>query len=201
MTRRCGRVLGLLALAVAAGGFAFAATEPAHEGGGDVSLFAGDVGNAVWTLVIFLLVVFVLGRYAWGPLLAALQRREQFIRDALQKAKQDREAAEARLAEYEERLTHARREASAIVEEGRRDAEVLRAKLESDARAEADRLIERAKHEIELARTSAVRDLYQRGAELATDLAGRILRREVTPADHERLIAETIDELEGREIQ
>ncbi len=178
-----------------------ATTEPAHPGGGEVSLFAGDLGNAVWTLVIFLLVVFVLGRYAWGPLLAALQQRERFIRDSLLKAQQDREAAEARLAEYEERLTHARREASAIVEEGRRDAEVLRAKLEGDARAEADRLIERAKHEIELARMSAVRDLYQRGAELATDLAGRILRREVTPADHERLIAETIAELEGREIQ
>jgi F-type H+-transporting ATPase subunit b len=177
------------------------ATEPAHEGGGDVSLFAGDLGNAVWTVVIFLLVVFVLGRYAWGPLLSALQRREEFIRDSLQRAKSDREAAEARLAEYEARLVGARQEASAIVEEGRRDGEVVKARLEGEARAEADRLIERAKREIDLARASAVRDLYERSASMATAIAERILRREVRPADHERLIAETIDELGGREIQ
>jgi len=177
------------------------AIEPAHEAGDKVSVFAGDLGNAVWTLAIFLLVVFVLGRYAWGPLLAALQRREQFIRDSLNEAKRDREAAEARLAEYEARLVGARQEASAIVEEGRRDGEVVKARLEGEARAEADRLIERAKREIELARASAVRDLYERSASMATAIAERILRREVRPADHERLIAETIDELGGREIQ
>jgi F-type H+-transporting ATPase subunit b len=189
-------VLGQLALAAAAW-----AVDPGHAEGGEVSLFAGDVGNAVWTLAVFLLVVFVLGRYAWGPLLSALQRREQFIRDSLQRAKSDREAAEARLAEYEARLVGARQEASAIVEEGRRDGEVVKARLEGEARAEGDRLIERAKREIELARASAVRDLYERSASMATEIAKRILRREVRPADHERLIAETIDELGGREIQ
>jgi F-type H+-transporting ATPase subunit b len=180
---------------------AAAATEPAHGGGGEVSLFAGDVGNAVWTLVTFLLVVFVLGRYAWRPLLAALQQREQFIRDSLAQAQHDREAAQSHLAQVEERLARAREEASAIVEEGRRDAEVLKTRLESEARAEGDRLIARARREIELARSEAVRDLYERSAGLATEIAGRILRREVSAADHERLIAEAIEELEGRGLQ
>lgn len=201
MTRRRGRVLRLAGVQAFTAALAAAATEPAHGGGGEVSLFAGDVGNAVWTLVTFLLVVFVLGRYAWRPLLAALQQREQFIRDSLAQAQHDREAAQSHLAQVEERLARAREEASAIVEEGRRDAEVLKTRLESEARAEGDRLIARARREIELARSEAVRDLYERSAGLATEIAGRILRREVSAADHERLIAEAIEELEGRGLQ
>ncbi|MGH9465246.1 MAG: hypothetical protein ACRD0X_06330, partial [Thermoanaerobaculia bacterium] len=73
MTRLQPKPLWALALPLFLGAAA-RATEPVHEGGGDVNLFAGDVGNAVWTVTIFLLVVFVLGKYAWGPLLAALQR-------------------------------------------------------------------------------------------------------------------------------
>src|SRR5215213_1566620 len=87
--------------------------------------FAGDIGNALWTLVIFGLVVVVLGKFAWGPLLRGLQAREEFIRESLEKARIERETAEIRLREYEERLATARAEATAIVEEGRRDADAV----------------------------------------------------------------------------
>src|SRR5205814_7938398 len=83
---------------------AFAAEAAEAEPG----VFAGDIGNALWTLVIFGLVVFVLGKFAWGPILKGLQSREDFIHKSLADAKADREAAEARLREYTEKLTTAR---------------------------------------------------------------------------------------------
>jgi F-type H+-transporting ATPase subunit b len=168
-----------------------------EHGGGENNLFAGDVGNAIWTLVIFLLVVFVLGKFAWGPILNTLQTRENFIHEALAKAKRDRDEAEGRLREYEARLAAARGEATAIVDEGRRDAEVVKRRIEADAKAEGDKMIERAKREIQIATDTATQDLYRLSARLATDLAARVLSRELTPQDHERLIAEAIDGLDG----
>lgn len=182
----------LLTLALAAPAFA-----QEHGGGGENNLFAGDVGNAIWTLVIFLLVVFVLGKFAWGPILNTLQTRESFIHDALAKAKRDRDEAEARLREYEARLASARTEATAIVDEGRRDAEAVKRRIEADAKAEGDKMIERAKREIQIATDTATQDLYRLSARLATDLAARVIGRELTPQDHERLIAEAIDGLNG----
>jgi F-type H+-transporting ATPase subunit b len=156
------------------------------------SLFAGDLGNSIWTLLIFVFVLIILGKFAWGPILKTLQSREAFIHDALAKAKNDRDAAEARLKEYEERLATARAEATAIVDEGRRDAEVVKRKIEADAKHEGDKMIERAKREIHLATVSATSELYQLTAKLATDLAARVIGRELTAQDHERLISEAI---------
>ncbi|RME37603.1 MAG: ATP synthase F0 subunit B [Planctomycetota bacterium] len=168
-----------------------------HGGGGGPSPFAGDFGNALWTIVVFLVVLVVLGKFAWGPILGALQQREAFIRESLEEAQKQREEAEARLREYTAKIEAARAEASAIVEEGRRDAEALRAKIQADAKAEADAMLQRAKREIALATDSAVHELYALGAKLATGVASRIIRKELDPADHERLIAESIEELRG----
>lgn len=170
-----------------------------HGASPAASPFAGNVGNALWTVVIFLLVVFVLGKFAWGPVLRALQQREEFIRQSLEQAKRDREEAEARLREYGERLAAARAEATAIVEEGRRDAEAVRRRVEEETREESNRMIERAKREIGIAKETAIKDLYTLGARLATDAASRILRRELKPQDHERLVAESIEALERAE--
>lgn len=157
--------------------------------------FSGDIGNALWTVLTFVLVLVVLGRFAWGPLLKSLQARENFIREALDKADQDRREAEARLKEYHDKLAAARAEASAIVDEGRRDADVLKHKIEEDAKREADQLIERAKREIGIAQETATKELYTLSAKLATGIAAKILEREIGPQDHERLIAESIANL------
>ncbi len=172
------------------------ATPAFAAGGGENNIFAGDLGNVFWTLVIFFLVLFVLGKYAWGPLLDSLKAREDFIRESLETAKQDRDRAEARLKEYDDKITEARAEATAIVEEGRRDAEVARQRIEEEARAEAEKMIERAKREIGIAKETAVKDLYTLSGKLATDIAIRIVGREITPEDHERLIEMSISELE-----
>jgi len=186
MIKRAFFALTLLAAAVPA------MAQEAHEGVSP-NLFAGDLGNVFWTVLIFALVLAVLGKFAWGPILSTLQSRESFIHEALAKAKHDRDAAEARLREYEERLATARAEATAIVEEGRRDAEAVKHKVEAAAKGEADKMIERARHEIQLATETATRELYQLSAKLATDMASRVIGRELSAQDHERLIAEAID--------
>lgn len=160
------------------------------------SPFAGDFGTALWTLVIFGAVLWVLSKYAWGPILDALQGREQFIRDSLEQAKRQRDEAEQRLKEYEEKLAAARTETAAILDEARRDAEALKVREGDRTKAEADKLLDRAKREIEIAKDTAIKDLYSRAAVLATSAAARILEREISPSDHERLIADSIAAIE-----
>ena len=166
---------------------------------GQSNLFAGDIGNAVWTLVIFLLVVFILGKFAWGPLLSSLQQREEFIRRSLQEARDDRESAETRLQEYEAKLAEAGSQAQEIVDQGKRDADKARASIEEKARDEADKMVERARREIEQAKQSAIKDLYASSSDMATEIASRILQRELNPQDHEKLIADSIQELSDLE--
>ncbi|MEO8276119.1 MAG: F0F1 ATP synthase subunit B [Thermoanaerobaculia bacterium] len=167
----------------------------ASEEGGQGGPFEGNIGNALWTLVIFFLVIVVLGKFAWKPILGGLQQREEFIRSSLNQAKLDREAAEARLKEYTDKLVSARSEATAIVDEARRDAEAVKRRFQEETQAEANRTIERAKREIGLAKETAVKELYTLTAQLTTQVAGKILEREIKPADHERLIRDSIREL------
>lgn len=154
--------------------------------------FAGDFGNALWTVVIFLLLLWVLGKYAWGPVLEGLQSREQFIRESLEEAKENRDAAEARLKEYEQQLAGARDDVEEILAEARRDAAALREREESRAKEEAEKMLERARREIRIATETAVQDLYARATELTVAAASRILEREISPQDHERLISDAI---------
>jgi F-type H+-transporting ATPase subunit b len=174
-------------------------TAVAAEEASSPGLFTGDVGNIIWTLLTFLAVVFVLGKFAWRPILRGLQSREEFIRRSLEDADQANRQARTLLSEYEQKLQEARREASGIIEEGRRDAEIVRKNIHEETRKEADAMIARAKREIGLARDAALRDLYTRSADLATDLAGQILGREVKPADHLRLIEDSIAALTVRD--
>jgi F-type H+-transporting ATPase subunit b len=181
--------LAVAALA-AAGTPAFAA----EAGGGP---FAGNVGNALWTLVVFGLVVFVLGKFAWGPILSGLQEREKFIRESLEAARRERQEAEGRLKAYTDQMNAARSEATAIVEEARRDADTVKRRIEEEAGAEARQIVERSRREIEIAKETALKELYTTSAKLTTELAGRILEREISPADHDRLIRESIARLSG----
>ena len=186
----------LAALAMAMPAIPALAAEAEH-GGEAPSLFAGDLGNSFWTLLIFVVVLVVLGKFAWGPILNTLQARESFIHEALATAKRDRDEAEARLREYEARLAQARTEASAIVDEGRRDAIVVKQRIEEDAQREADKRLERAKREIQIATETATKELYQLSARLATEMAGKVIGRELTPQDHERLITESLDSFQA----
>jgi F-type H+-transporting ATPase subunit b len=199
VSRRATLTIAAAALSAAALSTALLAAPAAAENPEAANnVFAGDIGNALWTVVIFVLVLVVLGKFAWGPLLAGLQAREAYIRESLQTARRDREEAEARLNEYQEKLAAARGEATAIIDEGRRDAEAVKRKIEEQAKQESDKMIERAQHEIDAAVAEATRQLYSLSAHLATELAARIIGRELDPKDHERLIAESIAEISAR---
>ncbi|MCG3137147.1 MAG: ATP synthase subunit b [Phycisphaerae bacterium] len=165
------------------------------HGAEKINPFEGTVANAVVTLITFGIVLFVLGKFVWPAVLTGLQRREEFIRNSLQTAKQEREEAEKLLKQYQEQIAGARQQATAIVDEGRRDAEVLRHKIQAEAKTDADAMLERARREIGIARDTAVKDLYTLSGKLATDLAGRIIQKEIDPATHERLIRDSINDL------
>jgi F-type H+-transporting ATPase subunit b len=191
MSEKMMRALTVLITALA---LAAPAVAQEHEAAAN-NPFAGDFGNALWTVVIFVLVLVVLGKFAWGPILKGLQARESYILESLEKAKKERDEADARMKLYEDKLAQARTEVTAMVEEGRRDAEVVKRKILDEARQEAEKERERTKREIQLATDTATKQLYALSAKMATDLAGIIIRKELTPQDHERLIAESIQEL------
>ncbi len=168
-----------------------------HDHGPKYELLTIDGLTALWTIVVFVVLLVVVRAAAWNPIQKVLTEREKFITDSLQQAKKDREEAEARLKEYGEKLEAARAEASAIVAEARRDAEVVKHKIEDDGKEEAAATLQRAKREIAVATDTAVKQLYTLSADLATNVASRIIRKELDPKEHERLIAESIAELEA----
>jgi F-type H+-transporting ATPase subunit b len=163
--------------------------------GGEANIFAGDLGNMIWTVVIFVLLLVVLKKAAWGPILERLQARENFIRESLEEAKADREAAEETLKSYEAKLAEARGEATAIVDEGRRDAEVVRQSIEDKAKDEAANIVARARREIDLAKEAAVEEIFGLASRLSTEVASKVIRKELNADDHERLIQEAAEKI------
>jgi|GEM_PF-169599 len=170
-----------------------------EHGEGQGSLFSGNFGNAIWTVVIFLALLWFLSKFAWGPILDGLQSREQFIRESLEQAKQHRDEAEARHREYEAKLAEARGEVEEILDEARRDAGVLRQREEDRAKEEAEQIIARARREIGIATETAVKDLYARASRLSVEVAQKILQRELKPEDHARLIDDAVRSFETRQ--
>ncbi len=162
-----------------------------------LSPFAGNLGNALWTVVIFVLVVVVLGKFAWGPVLGLLRQREEFIHQSLSDAKRDRDEAEARLREYAARLQAAQVEAVAIIDQARRDAERLREDLRQRAKTEADTMIKNAERQIELQTTKAVQQIRKETVDLSIAIASKLLQRNITKEDNEKLIADALKQMES----
>jgi F-type H+-transporting ATPase subunit b len=186
-----------LGLALAAGP-ALAAGGGHAEAGAKKTVFEGGIGNSLVTLLILGFVVWILGKYAWPPLMAALDEREKSIRDSLEKARQEREASERLLHEYEAKLNQARNEATALVEEGRRDGEEVRRRIQEEARVESAAMVERARREIQLATDAAVHELYSRFSEMAIDVARSVVRKELKASDHEALIKDSLARIQGQ---
>ncbi len=172
--------------------------QEAHEAAEALSPFAGNLGNAIWTLGIFLLVVIVLGKFAWGPILALLQQREQFIHKSLADAKHDRDEAEARLKEYTAKIQASRNEAAEIVEEARRDGERLREDLRTKARSEAERMIQSAERQIQVETGRALEQIRREAVDLSVLIASKIIQKNLTKDDNERLIDEALKQVEHR---
>jgi F-type H+-transporting ATPase subunit b len=162
-----------------------------------LSPFAGDLGNAIWTLVIFLVVVLLLGKFAWGPVLGLLRQREEFIHKSLSDAKRDRDEAEARLKDYAAKLQSAQAEALTIVEGARRDGERLREELRQRAKTEADTQIANAQRQIQLETTRALQQIRHEAVDLSVAIASKLLQRNITKEDNEKLIDEALRQIDG----
>jgi F-type H+-transporting ATPase subunit b len=155
-------------------------------------------GTLIAQLVIFLLVLGVLYRLAWGPLLRILNERRARIAqgvEATQKAIQELEAAER---ERQAKLEEARREAQTILDRIAKQGEDLRKELEVKAREQAEALIAKARAEIQQERQKAVQDLRSQVADLAVMAAGRIIGESLDAKKHRELIERTIEEAEIR---
>ncbi|HVG95206.1 MAG TPA: F0F1 ATP synthase subunit B [Planctomycetota bacterium] len=193
--RRIPWMLVALACAVALAPSCLAADGHGEEQPGLLSV---NLVVAVTTIVTFLLLLVVLAKTAWKPILQGLQAREKGIRDQIEGAEKANAEARTLLSEYERRLAHATDEARSIVEEGRRDAQAVRGKIEAEARLAATEERDRAVRDIDLARQKALKDIYDEVAKVATDVAGQIIQREVRPEDHKKLVEQGLSQLESR---
>lgn len=150
---------------------------------------------AIWTLVVFLLLMAILWKFAWGPIAAALEKREQSIAEHIASAQRSHEEAKALLAQYERKLAQAADEVRGMLEEARRDSEHTRQEIVAQARTEAQAEAARGRREIETATAAALKELAQSSANLAVDLAGKILRAKLNPTDHAQLIKQAMADL------
>jgi F-type H+-transporting ATPase subunit b len=190
-------LVAVFALAVAAAPSCLAAPEgEAPETEQSPNPVNPDVVVAIATIAAFGLLFVILAKTAWKPILAGLKAREDGIRSQIESADKRNADAEAKLAEYQRQLATAIDEAKKIVDEGRRDAETLRSRIEAEAKAEAVRERERALRDIELARQGALKDIYDLVAVVSTDVAGRILEQRLDPAQHRRLVDEGVAQFE-----
>ncbi len=157
-------------------------------------IFPFDFGLSFWTVIVFLLALWVLKKYAWGPISEGLQRREDNITGQIAEAQRQNDEARQLLAEYEKKLAAARDEVRSLIDQGRRDAEKVGQQLVEKARDEAGIERQRAVQQIETATLAALKELADRSATLAVELAGKIVGAQLKAADHSRLIEQSVNE-------
>ena len=152
---------------------------------------------AITSMVVFLLAFGFLYLKVWPKILGGLEDRDQKIRQEIANAEEAREKANAALAEYERELASARQEANDLIAQARADAKAVATELRDRNEAELTEMKQRAIRELETAKRAAITELHAETAMLAADIAGRILKREISAADQQRLVEESLGELAG----
>jgi len=193
-TMRASRILAsaLVALALAPG---FAWAQGGGEGGGGV--YDMNTGLSVWTLIVFAGLVFLLGKFAWNPILKLVDEREKGIQSALDQAAERNAEAAKLLEEHKAQIADARRQASELIAEGRSAAENVRKEIEEKARAEALSILDRARSEIERERDAALETLRKESVELAIAAASRLMQENLDQAKDRALVERYLGELGG----
>ena len=152
-------------------------------------------GLTLWTAITFLLLILVLSKYAFGPIVRMLDERERTIRDAIDQAKKEREEAERLLAQQKESLVKAQREAAELAKRSQQEMEAFRQQLTARARKEADDLVVTARKTIEEEKVKAVAQLRAEVADLAIAAAGRIVKSGLDEKAQRQLVDEYIRDL------
>jgi F-type H+-transporting ATPase subunit b len=177
----------------AAGHGADAGGDTSHSGASTNPLGI-DPDLAVFTAIIFLVLLAVLWKFAWGPISEALDQRERGIAEQIAAAQRTHEQAKDLLAQHKRQLDGAADEVRGLLEQARRDAEAHKQQMVSEARDAARAEKNRALREIDAAKNLALKDLAQTSVDTAVGLAGRIVRRQLKPDDHADLIQEALKE-------
>jgi F-type H+-transporting ATPase subunit b len=149
----------------------------------------------LYTIVIFVLLLLVLHKFAWGPMLQGLQKRERSIKEAIEEAKRLRADSARAEASFKAELEKAHAQIPALMEEARRDAAALKEQLKNEANAEIQKERQRLLREIDSAKDHALQEIWTQSANLATLISSKVVGRSLNPDDHHRLIDEAMNEL------
>ena len=158
-----------------------------------------DPGLFIWTIATFLVLLTLLAKFAWRPLLQALAAREETIRKSLADAEKARLELERLNQESEAIIRQARVEAESIIGSSRADAERLRGELRERARAEAEGIIKNAERQIQLETTRALQQIRHEAIDLSVMIASKIIQKNLSKEDNQRLIDEALKQVESRE--
>ena len=161
-----------------------ALAQEAHK----VDLLAPNYGLMVWTLVIFLILLGVLSKFAFKPIIAAVEAREQALEDAINSAKRDREEAALLLAQHRAALDASRGEGQKLIADARAAAERVRTELVEQAHAEQARMLERARAEIDAERAKAITELRREAVDLAILGAGKVIGQNLDRDANRKLV-------------
>lgn len=162
---------------------------------GTTPLFSVNLGTTVWTTLVFFALLTILWRFAWGPILAAVEAREKAIQAALDEAARRQAEAGKLLEEHRQQLAEARRQASELLAEGKAAGEKVRKELEERARVEGQAIVERARQEIERERDSALDMLRKESVELALAAASRLMRENMSQAKDRQFVERFLDDM------
>ncbi len=167
-----------------------------EEGAGGGGLFDVNwLGLMFWTWLVFIILLLVLRKWAWKPILGALDAREKGIQDTLDNAAKNREEASRLLEEQRKLLEESRDQAKHLLADNRKAAERLRAELLDEARTEKDRIVAGARDEIQHERDQALDALRREAVDLSISAASRVLHKNLDSKENRRIVDEYLEGL------
>jgi F-type H+-transporting ATPase subunit b len=168
----------------------------AAEDSGGSFLVSPDVGLMIWTLLVFGISMYILGKFAFPRIAEALDRRQKAIEDSIDAAEQTRREADQILSEYRERLAEARGQADDIVARARKTGEAAENEIVADARSKREELMEQTRKDIEAETRRAIQAIRAEVADLTVLATEKVARKSLTDEDQRRLVDEALSELD-----
>jgi len=157
--------------------------------------FLADPDLAIWTFVIFTVLLFVLKTFAWPQISAALDEREKRIEGNIADAASKHDEAKQLLAEHEAKLARAADEVRELMEEARRDAERTKGQIIAEAKLASDQERDRALRDVQRAADTALKTLAESSANLAVDLAGKVVKQNISADQQAQLVRDALSTL------
>ena len=174
----------------------FAQAEGGGEEEGGSFLVSPDIGLMIWTLLVFGLSMYLLGKLAFPRIAEALDRRQKAIEDSIDAAEHTRQEAEQILAEYRERLAEARGQADEIVARARKTGEAAENEIVANARGKREEMMEQTRRDIEAETRRAIQEIRAEVADLTVLATEKVTRKSLTDEDQKRLVEEALSELD-----